>query len=413
MVKCNGEIYQRLFRVGKILGTTSMNILIFCAYPVPATDSEPLFCGGQYYPFYLSKALSQLGVEIHIIARQIDRQPLLQKYQKITIHRFRSFHHIGGHRRGISFNRNRQKLVTQLCKNNNFDWIITFSPLTNELSILGKNNIKICYMAPGVNVGYLANLGLSPKDILRKLFIKYISQPFLQKNINQARKIFANCRSDKKLIQDYFCPKIPVLISSNGVDTNIYKPIPFEKKTQTIFLTVGRFSPEKGYSELLEAIHILKQQGIKPQFLFVGFEDDKKYLQKIKYQIIQLGLGEQVTVKTNIAEGLMPKIFSESTAFISYSKGYDPLPSVLFQAFASGLPVISTDWSARRGVVTEGYDGFLIPSGKKYKLVEKIKLIINNSELTKKLSYNARKTACQRYDFNNLAGDLISILKDQ
>lgn len=387
-----------------------MHILLFCAYPYPATPEEPLFCGGQYHPYHLSKAFAKQGVTVHVIARQEQSQPAYEVQQGITIHRYSSLYHFGGHRRGISFSRNRLRLTKKLLATHHFDWVMTFSPLTNELAVLQREGVKLFYMAPGVNVGYLTNLGLSPKSIARRLFIKWISQPFQRRNMHQAERIFANCSSDRALITDYYHPNIPIGISSNGVDTETFHPGAAEKHDTISFLTVGRFSPEKGHLEVLEALALLHRQGAAPQCTFVGFIDDGAYLRTVRQRIAELGLITQVTIRTNVAERDMPGIFAQSHVLIAYSNGYDPLPSVLFQALASGLPVLSTDWPARRTIVSDGQDGFLIPPRQPRLLAEKIQVLTNNRPMIETMGRAARKTACNSYDFKTLTADLLSHL---
>ncbi|MFZ5758393.1 MAG: glycosyltransferase family 4 protein [Thermodesulfobacteriota bacterium] len=386
-----------------------LNILCFCAYPFPAHPGETLFCGGQYHPFYLTWALAELGVNLHVIARQQPDQPAQQRIKGLTVHRYPSTYHWGGHRRGITFSGKRLRLVMQQCSRQKFSWAITFSPLTRELDLLQQHEISLCYMVPGVNRGFLKNLGNRPLDILRKMAIRHISLPLFKKNIAAAKLIFANCASDANLLTRHFQPPCPVQINRNGVNTQLYRPIPKEERTNT-FLCVGRFAREKGFHDTLDAAVTCCRENPSIRFHFIGFIDDRNYFHKIKKQIADLALKNHIDLDPNVPEEKMPSYFGRARALICYSNGYDPLPSVIYQAMACGLPVISTDWPSRSEVIEHEINGLLVPPGRIDLLIQAIRRLSDYEAHAFAMGENARKTVCEKHDFTKLAQDILAHL---
>lgn len=120
------------------------------------------------------------------------------------------------------------------------------------------------------------------------------------------------------------------------------------------FITIGRFSPEKGHSRLIRAFDQFCEQYPDAQLIIIGgygveYEKTCQLVDSIKY-------GENVTLINNIANP-MP-ILAECDLFIlsSYHEGW---PMVLMEADTLCIPIISTDINATRhmgdyaGVIVE------------------------------------------------------------
>lgn len=367
-----------------------MHILLFCAYPFPATDDEPLFCGGQYIPYYFAQSLAKKGLQVSVIARQEGKQPSQQQINGVNIYRYNSLYHLGGHRRGITFSLKRRKLTQKLLTQYNFDWVLTFSPLFWELSLLKQHNIPICYYMPGVNTGFTTNLSLSPLSILRRLAIQFMSQPLLKKNLQQAHIILANCNSDKLLIQKAYKPDIPLHVIPNGVNTQIYQQSK-SKRPPSEILVVGRFSPEKGFHHVIMATQKIKPQFPHMRLRLVGFVDDQAYLDSIKHLAAKKNNSDWIIIEENVANSKMPEIFARAHVCVVFSNGYDPSPSVMLQALSCSTPVISTDWPSRREIITNGVNGFLVAENDIDALAKQITFLIAHPQVTKTMGKNARQ----------------------
>ena len=77
----------------------------------------------------------------------------------------------------------------------------------------------------------------------------------------------------------------------------------------------------------------------------------------------------------------------------AYSSDYEGMPNSLLEAMAMGMPVISTDCpcGGPRAVICDGENGFLIPVGDEVALTDRINRLIEDKELAKRFSENARK----------------------
>ena len=71
---------------------------------------------------------------------------------------------------------------------------------------------------------------------------------------------------------------------------------------------------------------------------------------------------------------------------------------VIIEAMATGLPVISTNIGGPKEIITDGYDGFLIPPGDSKILTEKIIYLIENPDIRHQIGRNALETVKKRFD---------------
>ena len=82
--------------------------------------------------------------------------------------------------------------------------------------------------------------------------------------------------------------------------------------------------------------------------------------------------------------------FQKSDVFV-YPSLYEGSALAIYEALASGLPVITTPNSG--SVVRDGVEGFIVPIRDVDTLKEKILLLYENKELREEMGQNARKRA--------------------
>jgi len=90
------------------------------------------------------------------------------------------------------------------------------------------------------------------------------------------------------------------------------------------------------------------------------------------------------------------------------SEGY---PAVIFESYASGVPVIASDWLALGEIVTDGVTGILVPPKQPEAIVEALEKLLNEGELYKKMRGNALDFALKHSEKIIIEGILIKRLK--
>ncbi|MBN8835952.1 MAG: glycosyltransferase family 4 protein [Sphingobacteriia bacterium] len=187
-----------------------------------------------------------------------------------------------------------------------------------------------------------------------------------------------------------------------AVDTDFFTPKP-ETSTEIFFkvLSVGRLSPEKGYLIGLLAVQKLLQKGIQVKWTIVG---EGSYYKELKAHIANLNLKDHVIligprnfVEINALLNKADCLLHIHTGLVKISSGF------VLEAMSKEVPVIVSDYFAIDGIVTDQVDGLIVPSYNIEGVVEKMLLLIENSELRKNIGIAGRKKAVQHFAMKNSA----------
>jgi glycosyltransferase involved in cell wall biosynthesis len=84
------------------------------------------------------------------------------------------------------------------------------------------------------------------------------------------------------------------------------------------------------------------------------------------------------------------RFYDEADIFINASR-LDNMPVSVLEAFASGMPVVSTEPEGMRYLVEHGVTGLLSPPGDASALAQNVIRVMQNPELADRLVANARR----------------------
>lgn len=121
------------------------------------------------------------------------------------------------------------------------------------------------------------------------------------------------------------------------------------------FITIGRFSPEKGHEMLLEAFALYHQE--QPESILIIIGGGGELFERTRKKAESLGIKDSVILLLSV-DNPMP-VLKKCDLFI-LSSFYEGLGLVLLEADTLGLPVISTDIPGPRGFMKK-YGGLLVP----------------------------------------------------
>ncbi len=131
----------------------------------------------------------------------------------------------------------------------------------------------------------------------------------------------------------------------------------FQNSQYPIVISVGRLTEQKDYPMLLDAFHIVSKQAAA-RLIILGEGEDRNSLER---KVKTLGLQDVVLLPGFVDNPYA--YLAHSSVFVLSSK-WEGLPTVLVEAMACGLPVISMDCpSGPREILQNGRYGRLIPVG--------------------------------------------------
>jgi glycosyltransferase involved in cell wall biosynthesis len=158
--------------------------------------------------------------------------------------------------------------------------------------------------------------------------------------------------------------------------------------------TVARFDPVKRLPLLIGAVEALAVRFPEVKLVLVGGGDEEGRLRRI---VMQRGLESRV-VFAGVVESAA-RCFSGWDLYVSASSR-EGLPLALLEAMACGLPVVATDVPGHREVVVDGVTGLLASAEDAGDLTEKIRMLLEDPTLRRRLGEAARDRAREAFSLD-------------
>lgn len=187
--------------------------------------------------------------------------------------------------------------------------------------------------------------------------------------------------------KNYFSYKVQTnsVIILNPLRKNV--PDIYEGEREKKIVTISRLHPQKNVNLLIEAFaDFLKEYN---NYRLVIYGDGPLYNELIA-KTNKIDIKDKV-VFAGVDENVLDKI-KDATMF-AITSNFEGLSNALIEAMSIGLPCISTDSppGGARMIIQNGINGILIPVGGKNELIEAMKKIASDNELSKKIGKNAAK----------------------
>jgi len=153
-------------------------------------------------------------------------------------------------------------------------------------------------------------------------------------------------------------------------------------------ISVGRFSREKAFPDLIDIFKLAKEEEKDLHLDLVG---DGAQKNMIVDKIYEYGLENDITVHGFLKKEEINKLLSNSSLYVmtSFTESFG---IVLIEAMSYGIPCIA--FSSAEGacdLIENGKNGYLIDDRDKEKMKEKIIEVLENDNLRQELGKNARK----------------------
>jgi glycosyltransferase involved in cell wall biosynthesis len=178
-----------------------------------------------------------------------------------------------------------------------------------------------------------------------------------------------------------------LLLIENGINVEEYQNIPegflrkkFNLQNKKILLTICRLHYQKDVKTIIKSINLLKDEDLV--LFIVGDGPDRKELEEL---VNNLNLQEKIKFLGFKKE--VKEILKDADIFI-LSTRWEGLPIVILEAWASKVPVIASNVHGIKSLIKNEKDGLFFEFGNGKDLAEKIKILLENEEMRKKLSEN-------------------------
>jgi glycosyltransferase involved in cell wall biosynthesis len=311
-------------------------------------------------------------------------------------------------------------------------------PLWHLLDIynpLYKNFVKSILLSEKIDIVHTHNLaGFSPIvwEISKKLNLKvvhtlhdyyllcpratmYKNKPCpTQCNICKAysyfKKVFSNKYVDAVIGVSRFVLDLHIkndYFLNSYIKDVIYNPVYLTHKKvakkeikEITFGFIGRIEKVKGIEVLLNAVEILKRKHSNFKLLIAG-KGNLQYIETLKKRF----RNEKVKFLGFIKpEEFYPKI----DILVVPSLWYEPLPTVILEAFAYKVPVIGSDIGGIPELIENGRTGFIFEPGNSWELSFQMEKFILNPSLKESMQFNLMGME-EKFEYKKFVNDYMRI----
>lgn len=185
----------------------------------------------------------------------------------------------------------------------------------------------------------------------------------------------------------------------NGVDLSGMPQSDPAKPTAEI-LCVGRYVEKKGYPDLIEACRLLRERDVSFRCTLVG---EGPLENSLRAQIERAALADHVHLAGPRSQAEVRELLARATVFALAAKtdsegGSDNLPTVIAEAMACGLPVVSTRIAGIPEMIAHEATGLLTAPDSPIEIAAALEKLLLAPELRVRLGSAARVAAYEKFD---------------
>ncbi len=205
----------------------------------------------------------------------------------------------------------------------------------------------------------------------------------------------------------------------NGIAMDQFPAAPIGDFGPLRIISVGRLIEFKGFHHLVNACARLAERGIEFHWTLVG---EGPWRERLENQVAGLGLAPHVTFAGVRSQEAVKRLLADSDVFclpcIVDSKGAsDILPTVITEAMACSLPVVSTRLVGVPEMVVPEETGLLVEPGDESALAEALARLANHRDLARRFGKAGRARAETVFELREtsrqLAGTFDACLADR
>ena len=396
-----------------------------------------MYCGGQgVYVYYLTKALHELGHEVHVIAGPPYPTPpdgvKLHKLEGLNLYETNGFSllssplrmftpinlyeaaavHIGMFPDIFTFSMRAYLKLRDLMSRQRFDIIHDNQTLGYGLLLAKSLGVPIvATIHHPISIDMAASLAEVKSWLIRFRRTIFYSFLIMQGVVSRRmdRVVTVSKTSAEDTIRAFKLRQDRVRIVHNGVDTGIFRRLDHVEKEPNSLVIVGKTEDKKkGVPFLLKAVQLLKDD-VDVKVSVVGIQGpDDGYRTKL---VQGLGIGDRVTFTGHVGADELARLYSSAEIAVTASL-YEGFGLPAAEAMACGTPVIATRAGALPEIVGEYGTGILVPPADPPALAAAIKRLLADRPLRQRMGEAARKRIEESFSWEVAARKTLEVYEE-
>ena len=382
-----------------------MKLALVCPASLPATQ----FGGIVFLAVDLAREIAEMGHDVTIYTTDLDfsngpnkfnkELPRLEKIKKFKINRT----HVWFSFKLFFVNSSMSKQI----ENDKPDIIHTIGLRSYQSIVAWRTSKKLKIPLVVSDQGGLTTHPFFNESGLILKILYRIQNFFIKRIISNATAVSAANEYEKEIFRN-MNKKSKIEIIRNGVNLEtLVSKKNFKEKygiNSRFILFVGRFSKSKGIENLVNALNMIKHEGLFSDVRLVIMGVDFGYEQKMEEMIKKFDLSEKIMVIKNPPRDDVISAYGESEFLILPSQ-WELSPLVPLESFAFKKPVISTKSHGIPFTVQDDKNGILVEPENPLKLANAIKKLLLDEGLRNRLGLSG-------YNFVHEECNCISMAKN-
>lgn len=194
----------------------------------------------------------------------------------------------------------------------------------------------------------------------------------------------------------------------NGVDLDLFRPAPPERRHPRLIVAVGRLVEKKGFADLIDACALLRDKGVPLRCRIIG---DGPLHDDLAARIAALRLSDRVELAGPMPQERLVTALAEASlvtlpCIVTPDGDRDGLPTVLLEAMARALPVVTTTVNGGPEIVADGHTGLVVPPNDPAALSRALGRLLSDPHLAHRMGKAGRLRAESLFDLRCNAGTL-------
>ncbi len=167
-----------------------------------------------------------------------------------------------------------------------------------------------------------------------------------------------------------------------GVDASVFVPGRYKPRNGLLFVgSLQEAERHKGLETLLQSVRLLKKTVPDISLTVLGKGD---YVDGYKALCRDLGVHTRVKFAGTLRGDLLAAAYRDAAVFV-HPPVYDNVPTVILEAMACKIPVVSTTVGGIPELISDGKNGLLVPPENPKRLAEAIAGILRNTRLATRI----------------------------
>jgi len=262
----------------------------------------------------------------------------------------------------------------------------------------GLPSIELKYHYPGIDAGLLA---------------KIKEQEIATLHLSDA--IICPSHVTREYIVSLGLSRKSVTVIPNGVSPSDFFPSPLPPRDGRvpILLYIGTLADWQGLEVVIKALpKIIDQQAVRLHIVGRGRSRQRKFLFK---QIRKLGVEECVTIQPGVPHHEVPSLIAKSDICLAplglndrnVTQGACPIK--VLEYMASSRPLVASNMPIMRELVREDVDALLFSPNDTDDLARQVLTLLNDFELSKKLSESASQRVRSKFTWHEAQKKLLKV----